>query len=116
MHQETIERVCELLYEAAAVSETWPAALAALADATGAVNAHFAVWNSRENKSDFFASAHSDPGWETLYSTYYGAIAPCRHLLDDRPVGEWIASHHYFDQAFVCKSRSGRKLSWMSRL
>src|SRR5215203_3540626 len=116
MHQETIERVCELLYEAAAVSETWPTALAALADATGAVNAHFAVWNGRENKSDFFASARPDRGWETLYSTYYGAIAPCRHLLDDRPVGEWIASHHYFDQAFVCKSRSGRKLSWMSRL
>jgi len=104
MHQETIERICELLYEAAVVSETWPKALAALADATGAVNAHFAVWNSRENKSDFFASAHSDPGWETLYSTYYGAIAPCRHLLDNRPVGEWIASHHYFDQAFVRKS------------
>jgi len=104
MHQETIERICELLYEAAVVSETWPKALAALADATGAVNAHFAVWNSRENKSDFFASAHRDPGWETLYSTYYGAIAPCRHLLDDRPVGEWIASHHYFDQAFVRKS------------
>src|SRR3954470_19388974 len=104
MHQETIERVCELLYEAAAVSETWPSALAALADATGAVNAHFAVWNGRENKSDFFASARPDPGWETLYTTYYGAIAPCRHLLDDKPVGEWIASHRYFDQEFVRRS------------
>ncbi len=104
MRQEMIERVSELLYEAAAVSDTWPKALAALADATGALNAHFAVWNGRENKSDFFASAHPDRGWETLYSTYYGAIAPCRHLLDGRPVGEWIASHHYFDQAFVRKS------------
>src|SRR5215212_6308010 len=101
MHQETIERICEFLYEAAAVPETWPKALAALADATGAVNAHFAVWNSRENKSDFFASAHPDRGWETFYSTYYGAIAPYRQLLENRKVGEWIASHHYFDQAFV---------------
>jgi DNA-binding CsgD family transcriptional regulator len=104
MHQETIERVCELLYEAAAVTDTWPRALAALADATGAVNAHFAVWNGRENKSDFFASARPDRGWETLYTTYYGAIAPCRHLLDDKPVGEWIASHRYFDQDFVRRS------------
>src|SRR4051794_973978 len=101
MHQETIERICELLYEAAAVPETWPKALAALADATGAVNAHFAVWNGRENKSDFFASAHPDHGWETLYSTYYGAIAPYRQLLESRKVGEWIAIQHYFDQAFV---------------
>src|SRR5215211_3511011 len=101
MHQETIERICELLYEAAAVSETWPKALAALADATGAVNAHFAVWNGRENKSDFLASAHPDHGWETLYSTYYGAIAPYRQLLESRKVGEWIAIQHYFDQAFV---------------
>jgi len=45
MHQETVERVCELLYEAAAVSEMWPKALAALADATGAVNAHFVLWS-----------------------------------------------------------------------
>jgi DNA-binding CsgD family transcriptional regulator len=101
MHQETIERICGLLYEAAAVPETWPKALAALADATGAVNAHFVVWNSRENKSDFLASAHPDRGWETLYSTYYGAIAPYRQLLENRKVGEWIAIQHYFDQAFV---------------
>ena len=101
MHQETIERICELLYEAAAVPETWPKALAAMANATGAMNAHFAVWNGRENKSDFFASAHPDRGWEILYSTYYGAIAPYRQLLENRKVGEWIAIQHYFDQAFV---------------
>ena len=76
MHQETVERVCELLYEAAAVSEMWPKALAALADATGAVNAHFVLWSQRENKTQFFASANPDQGWETLYNTYYGAIAP----------------------------------------
>ena len=101
MHQETIERICELLYEAAVVPEMWPKALAALADATSAVNAHLAVWNSRENKSDFFASAHPDRGWETLYSTYYGAIAPYRQLLENRKIGEWIAIQHYFDRAFV---------------
>src|SRR4051812_6880714 len=101
MHQETIERICELLYEAAVVPEMWPKALAALADATSAVNAHLAVWNSRENKPDFFTSAHPDRGWETLYSTYYGAIAPYRQLLENRKVGEWIAIQHYFDQAFV---------------
>src|SRR3954469_7368809 len=101
MHHETIERICELLYEAAAIPETWPKALAALADATSAVNAHLAVWNSRENKPDFLASAHPDRGWETLYSTYYGAIAPYRQLLESRKVGEWIAIQHYFDQAFV---------------
>src|SRR5215213_10087377 len=101
MHQETIERICGLLYEAAAVPETWPKALAALADATGALNAHFVVWNSRENKSDFLASAHPDRGWETLYSTYYGAIALYRQLLENRKVGEWIAIYHYFDRAFV---------------
>src|SRR4029450_13950156 len=101
MHRETVERVCELLYEAAAVPETWPKALAALADATGAVNAHFAVWNCRENKPDFLASAHPDRGWETLYSTYYGAIAPYRQLLKNRKVREWIAIQTYFDQTFV---------------
>src|SRR5215207_8975166 len=104
MHQETVERVCELLYEAAAVSEMWPKALAALADATGAVNAHFVLWSQRENKTQFFASANPDQGWETLYNTYYGAIAPCRGLLDDRVVGDWVASHRYFDQAFVRSS------------
>src|SRR4051794_41800252 len=98
MHQETIERVCELLYEAAAVTETWPSALAALADATGAGNGHFAVWNGRENKSDFFASARPDPGWVALYSTYYGAIAPWRHLVDNRPVGDLLATPHYIEQ------------------
>src|SRR3954462_8268458 len=101
MHQQAVEQICELLHEAAALSETWPKALAALADAIGAVNAHFVVWNSRENKSDFLASAHPDRGWETLYNTYYGAIAPYRQLLENRKVGEWISSHHYFDQAFV---------------
>src|SRR3954451_12913900 len=101
MHQETIERICELLYEAAVVPEMWPKALAALADATSAVNAHLAVWNSRENKPDFFTSAHPDRGWETLYSTYYGAIAPYRQLLENRKIGEWIAIQHYFDRAFV---------------
>jgi DNA-binding CsgD family transcriptional regulator/PAS domain-containing protein len=104
MHQETVERVCELLYEAAAVSEMWPKALAALADATGAVNAHFVLWSQRENKTQFFASANPDQGWETQYNTYYGAIAPCRGLLDDRVVGDWVASHRYFDQAFVRSS------------
>jgi DNA-binding CsgD family transcriptional regulator/PAS domain-containing protein len=105
MDQEAVERVCELLYESAAVSETWPKALAALADATGAVNAHFVLWNARENKSDFFASARPDRGWETLYSTYYGAIAPYRQLLENRKVGEWIAIQHYFDQSFVRQNK-----------
>ena len=101
MHQETVERVCELLYEAAAVSETWPKALSALAEATGAVNAHFALWSEREHRTYFFASANPDRGWETLYNTSYGAIAPCRGLLDGRRVGDWVASHRYFDQDFV---------------
>src|SRR4051812_42043509 len=51
MREEAVERVCELLYEAAAVSETWPKALTALADATGGVNAHFAFWSARQQSA-----------------------------------------------------------------
>src|SRR5215210_5586851 len=100
MRQEAVERVCELLYEAAAVSETWPKALAALAEAAGGVNAHFAFWSERDSKTQFFASANPDQGWETLYNAYYGAIAPCRGLLDHRRLGDWVASLRYFDNAF----------------
>src|SRR3954468_18629022 len=57
MREEAVERVCELLYEAAAVSETWPKALTALADATGGVNAHFAFWSARDSRAQYFASA-----------------------------------------------------------
>ena len=88
MREEAVERVCELLYEAAAVSETWPKALTALADATGGVNAHFAFWSARDSRAQYFASARPDQGWETLYNTYYGAIAPCRGLLDHRGPGD----------------------------
>jgi DNA-binding CsgD family transcriptional regulator/PAS domain-containing protein len=104
MREEAVERVCELLYEAAAVSETWPKALTALADATGGVNAHFAFWSARDSRAQYFASARPDQGWETLYNTYYGAIAPCRGLLDHRRPGDWVASHRYFDSAFVRSS------------
>jgi hypothetical protein len=55
MREEAVERVCELLYEAAAVSETWPKALTALADATGRVNAHFAFWSARDSRTQYFA-------------------------------------------------------------
>ena len=66
MREEAVERVCELLYEAAVVSDTWPKALRALADATGGVNAHFALWSARDSRTQYFASAHADQGWETL--------------------------------------------------
>lgn len=104
MRQSAIERICDLLYEAAVAADAWPKALAALAESVGAVNAHFAVWNKNEQRTEFFAGAQRDSGWEALYAKYYGSIAPCRRLLDDRRMGEWVASHRYFDQAFVCRN------------
>jgi DNA-binding CsgD family transcriptional regulator len=105
------------LYEAAADPGAWPAALAAMARHCGAGAAQFLVWDKSSNGVGFSAVSGLDRRAESLYAAYYGAMDPRRRLIGAARVGEIVACHEHFDEAFVSRSEfySDFLLRWGGR-
>jgi hypothetical protein len=98
-----LDQICDAVYEAAAIPERWPDALAKLAWGVDAVSGHFAMWNKAAGRAEFAVTARADRASEQTYSSHYGAIDPSRQLLEHQLVGAWISNHRLFSQGFMAE-------------
>lgn len=101
---EEVDQVPGTLYEAPATPGGWIAALQGMAGLLNANGGHFFTWNRNEGAViESCTSGYSEEA-QRAYANYYGAIDPRRRFIADNPVGEWLACHHHFDDAYARRS------------
>jgi DNA-binding CsgD family transcriptional regulator/PAS domain-containing protein len=98
IEHERLTRICDDLYEAAAVPDHWPQALAGLSSTIGAASAHLVRWNRSLEMADFAVTGRGDVKLARQYSYEYGRIDPTRRALERSPCGSWVANHTLFDK------------------
>ncbi len=99
--ERRLDQICDTLYEAAAITDTWPKALSQLAWAFGAASGHFVFWDKRAKRAEFAVTARGDSVSETNYAARYGSIDPIRQLLEHQVEGCWVTNHRYRTDDFL---------------
>ena len=87
--------------EAAIGEENWSKALAALAEAFGATEAHFTVWDRPRSQLQFSAFAGRFPADKVdQYARYFCAVDTCRESLIWLPPGQIILTQKHCQDIF----------------
>lgn len=106
---ERIDDVIAGLYEAAALPEHWPEALAGLTELVGGRFSHFLLWDERENRCltsviGAPSGGAPDPAQEAAYGAYYGSIDPRRPLTSKVLPGTVVSCTDLVDDTVVARS------------
>lgn len=92
-------------YEAATEPALWMPALASMTRLfSPAFIAHWFTWDRTKNVDFSIVDRDELAGANKQYVTYYAKIDPRTAMGARLPVGEVLACHHHFDEAYVAKS------------
>ena len=96
-----LNQICDALYEAAAIPDRWPRALAELSWGAEASSGHLTIWNGNSGHAEFAVTARADPVSEHQYSYLYGAMDPLRKYLEHKSCGEWLTNTRHLSPEFI---------------
>jgi DNA-binding CsgD family transcriptional regulator len=88
--------------EAITGAESWPSALAGMADSFGAIESHFTVWDRAQGRVLFSARAGRFPAEANeRYARYFHKVDTCREALIWSGMGEIMLTQTYYGESFV---------------
>ncbi|MDE2379261.1 helix-turn-helix transcriptional regulator [Bradyrhizobium sp.] len=83
-------------------AESWPSALAGMADGFGAMESHFTVWDRAKGCVLFSARAGRFPAEANeRYAKYFHTVDTCREALIWSEIGEVFLTQAHYGEAFV---------------
>jgi DNA-binding CsgD family transcriptional regulator len=97
-----MEQPAHWFLEAITGAESWPSALAAMADSFGAMESHFTVWDRARGRVLFSARAGRFPAdANEQYARYFHKVDTCREALIWSGMGEIMLTQSHYGDSFV---------------